>query len=264
MLSTYLEFLAADRGGYTGHDLLVAIHLMLAPITALVLVFVSAPYGRFVREGWGPRLPGRLGWMVMETPAVVGFGAVLVSTDGWQQPAALLLAGLWLVHYVHRTYIFPFRLRSTRPMPVLVAALAFAYQTLNAPTQAWQLGALGDYGSSWLTDPRFGVGAAAMVAGIVVNVQSDNILMALRAPGETGYKIPHAGLYRHVTAANYFGEVVIWVGWAIATWSWAGLAFALYTLANLAPRAAESHRWYQDTFGSDYPASRKRLVPFIW
>lgn len=258
------ELMTQVHYGWTTHSWLVAAHVVMAVITVLVLCFVSAPYGRFSRSGWGPMIPGRLGWVVMETPAVIGFAAFFVAGAGWQRPASLLLGSLWLVHYVHRTYIFPFRLRSTRPMPVVVAALAFFYQLINAPTNAWQVSALGGYDAAWLSDPRCVGGVALMLAGIVGNIHSDTVLIRLRAPGETGYKIPMGGLYRWVTAANYLGELAIWTGWALATWSWAGLAFALYTFANLAPRAAESHRWYKDTFASDYPSERRRLLPYIW
>ena len=264
MLAAYLDFLASDVGGLTGHGVLVAVHFVLALVTLGILVFVSAPYGRFGRPGWGPTVPGRLGWIVMESPAVLGFSVVWLATSGWSRPSSVVLGGLWLVHYVHRTYIFPFRLASTRPMPVLVAALAFAYQCLNAPTQAWLLGEGDAFGPGWLTDPRFVLGVATMVVGIVVNVHADTTLIRLRGPGETGYKIPRGGMYRYVTAANYLGELVIWCGWALATWSWCGLAFAVYTFANLAPRAAESHRWYLERFGADYPAQRRRLIPFVW
>ena len=53
-------------------------------------------------------------------------------------------------------------------------------------------------------------------------------------------------------APNYLGEIVEWTGWALATWSLAGLAFAVYTAANLAPRAVANHDWYLSTF-DDYP-----------
>ena len=45
-------------------------------------------------------------------------------------------------------------------------------------------------------------------------------------------------------------------------WSLAGLAFALYTTANLAPRAVDHHKWYRDTF-PDYPTDRRALVPHV-
>jgi protein-S-isoprenylcysteine O-methyltransferase Ste14 len=106
-------------------------------------------------------------------------------------------------------------------------------------------------------------GVALFGLGQWINHQSDAILLALRAPGETGYKIPTGGLYRWVSCPNYLGELIIWTGWAVATWSSAGLSFAVYTFANLAPRAAANHRWYREQF-PDYPPERRALIPFIW
>jgi protein-S-isoprenylcysteine O-methyltransferase Ste14 len=65
-----------------------------------------------------------------------------------------------------------------------------------------------------------------------------------------------------VSCPNYLGEMLEWFGWALATWSIAGLAFALYTVANLLPRALQHHRWYRAKF-ADYPADRKALVPYV-
>jgi hypothetical protein len=53
-----------------------------------------------------------------------------------------------------------------------------------------------------------------------------------------------------------------WTGFAVASWSLPGLAFALYTAANLAPRALSHHRWYQEKF-PDYPRERRALIPFV-
>jgi protein-S-isoprenylcysteine O-methyltransferase Ste14 len=66
-----------------------------------------------------------------------------------------------------------------------------------------------------------------------------------------------------VTCPNYLGEIIEWLGFALATWSLAGLAFALYTAANLGPRALANHRWYRERF-PDYPERRKALVPFLF
>jgi steroid 5-alpha reductase family enzyme len=99
-------------------------------------------------------------------------------------------------------------------------------------------------------------------SGYIINIHSDSILRGLRAKNETGYKIPGTGLFKFVSSPNYFGEILEWTGWAVATWSLPGAAFALWTIANLAPRAFANHRWYLDHF-PDYPSQRKALIPFI-
>ncbi len=83
-----------------------------------------------------------------------------------------------------------------------------------------------------------------------------------RSPGETGYRIPRGFLFEKISCPNYLGEVVEWTGWALAAWSLPGLSFAVWTAANLLPRALTHHRRYRKTF-PDYPADRKAIVPGI-
>jgi hypothetical protein len=56
--------------------------------------------------------------------------------------------------------------------------------------------------------------------------------------------------------------VLEWVGFAIAAGSLAGWSFAVFTAANLIPRALTHHRWYRKQF-PDYPRSRRAVLPFI-
>lgn len=236
----------------------------LAGITALSLVFVTAPYGRHSRAGWGPTIPSRLGWLVMESPAVLAFVGFYLAGDHRAETAPLVMLGLWLVHYGHRSFIFPFRMRSAgKRMPVLIALLAIAFNLLNAYVNATWIAELGSYRTGWLTDPRFVAGAALFATGFAINVRADSVLFRLRRPGQTGYAIPRGGLYERVSCPNYLGELIEWTGWAVLTWSLAGLSFAVYTAANLVPRALAHHRWYRTTFGADYPARRKALIPFV-
>ena len=57
---------------------------------------------------------------------------------------------------------------------------------------------------------------------------------------------------RILRSRKYLGEIVEWGGWALLTWSPTGLAFFVWTVANLAPRAWSHHRWYHEKF-PDYP-----------
>jgi 3-oxo-5-alpha-steroid 4-dehydrogenase 1 len=241
----------------------IAIFVMAVP-TFAALLWTTAPYGRHVRDGWGPTLPSRAGWILMELPAVVGFGAIYVTGQHAFELVPMILFAFWQVHYVHRTFVFPFRLRASgKRMPLSIPLLAWVFNGMNAYANARWIGHLGDYSPAWLTDPRFLIGAAVFAAGLVINLHADTVLIHLRKPGETGYKVPRGGLYRWITAPNYFGEILEWTGWAMMTWSLPGLAFAVYTFANLAPRAVSNHRWYVEKF-PDYPRERKALIPFVW
>ena len=232
--------------------------------TAVALIWLTAPYGRHARGGWGPTVPNRVGWILMELPACVGFAAIFFLGRRSLELAPLVLLAIWQIHYVHRTFIFPFRLRATgKRMPLAIPAMAIVFNSLNAYVNARWISHLGDYGVAWLTDPRFLVGAAVFFTGLAINLHADTVLIHLRKPGETGYKIPQGGLYRYVTCPNYFGEILEWIGWAIMTWSLAGVAFAIYTAANLAPRAISNHKWYLEKFGDEYPKARRALIPFV-
>ena len=142
-------------------------------------------------------------------------------------------------------------------------AMAFVFNIVNGTLNGLAVSHFGSYGSEWLGDPRFVLGVGLFVAGYAINLHSDAVLRGLRRPGETGYKIPRGGLFRWVSSPNYFGEIVEWCGWALATWSAAGLAFAVFTFANLSPRAVANHRWYREKF-PDYPAERGAILPGVW
>jgi 3-oxo-5-alpha-steroid 4-dehydrogenase 1 len=241
---------------------LVLLEFVLAAATFVGLQFVVAPYGRHGRAGWGPTVPARAGWLIMESPATLLFLGVYLAGDQRGTPVPLLLLVMWQTHYVQRTFVYPFLLRDGTRMPVSLMAMAITFNTLNAFINARWISQLGDYPVRWLTDPRFLIGLIVFLSGLALNLQSDKMLRLLRPPGETGYRIPQGGAYRWVSCPNYLGEIVEWTGWAIATWSLAGLAFAAYTAANLVPRAVANHRWYLKKF-PDYPPQRRALVPYV-
>ena len=228
------------------------------------LFFIDAPYGRHRRPGWGPTLDDTLGWVLMEGTSALTVATCFALGDRRTSRVAIAFLLLWEAHYVHRAFIFPFR-RSGAPrrMPVVVAGMAVVFNLMNGYLNGRWLNTLSPpYPDGWLTEPRFLVGALLFVVGFAVNLQSDEILRRLRGPGEAGYKIPTGGLYRWVSSPNYLGEIIEWSGFAVATWSLPGLAFAIWTAANLVPRALGHHRWYRAKFPG-YPAARRALIPYL-
>jgi protein-S-isoprenylcysteine O-methyltransferase Ste14 len=121
----------------------------------------------------------------------------------------------------------------------------------------------GGYGNEWLTDPRFIIGVLLFISGYIVNRRADQVLRGMRESEGSGYAISYTLLYRWVSCPNYLGEIIIWLGWAVATWSLPGVAFAFWTIANLLPRAKANHTWYKATFPG-YPPERKALIPGVW
>lgn len=245
------------------HVTLTWVQIVMAVFTVLAVSKIRAPYGRHSREGWGPKIPSRVGWIAMEMPAVAFFIWLFFQGRHAGQLAPLVLLCIWQLHYVHRTLIFPFRIRAKgKTIPLMVAIMAFAFQMMNSYINARWLSEFSSYSEAWLRDPRFIGGVGIFVLGFIINIHADTVLIKLRKPGETGYTIPMGGMYRFVTCPNYLGEILEWVGFAIASWSLPGLAFALYTASNVGPRAFSNHRWYKEKF-PDYPKERHALIPFI-
>jgi protein-S-isoprenylcysteine O-methyltransferase Ste14 len=235
---------------------------LISVVTALALLFLSAPYGRHARGGWGPMMDTRFAWVVMESPAVLGFLAIYFAGAHALELAPLALLAMWQAHYVQRTFIFPFKLRPGGRTPVSVVAMGFFFNIVNAYLNARWLSELGSYDTSWLWSPAFIIGLILFVTGYRINRWADRVLADLRKPGETGYKIPRGGLYELISCPNYFGELLEWTGFAIAAGSLAGWSFVVFTAANLVPRAITHHRWYRGKF-PDYPPARKAVIPFV-
>src|SRR5262245_53390819 len=246
------------------YDLLLVSWFALAAITALALFVVVAPYGRHVRGGWGPTIPSTAGWIVMEAPSAIAMIILWAAGPRRSEPVTVVLAAGWIGHYVYRSFVFPLLRRGgSRPMPVAIALMAGVFNIGNAYLNGRWIFALGpERGVAWLADPRFVLGAVLFAAGFATHVRTDVLLARLRGPGETDYKIPRGFLFEHVSCPNYLGEIVEWTGWALATWSLAGLSFVFWTLANLLPRALAHHRWYREKF-PEYPPFRRAIVPWI-
>lgn len=234
-------------------------------IFPFVLRFV-APYGRHTNRSWGILIDNRLGWILMEMPSLVVFGGFFLMGSGDKPAIAWVLFYLWMLHYINRTLVFPFRLRTNgKKMPIAIVFMAIGFNLVNGFINGYYLGTLAtsaQYPPSYFADPRFISGAFLFLIGLFINWQSDHILIHLRRPGETGYVIPDKGLFRFISCPNHFGEILEWTGFAIMAWSVPALAFAIWTFVNLLPRALHHHKWYKGLFPS-YPKERKALIPFV-
>lgn len=249
--------------------------LMSIAVTGL---FEKAPYGRYTGQtpfgsSWmqsvieKTMIPGRLAWFLQECPTLIHASLwyfMYPTPEVAYRPRNQLLLLLFVWHYTNRVIVFPLRSRFSKPTPIGIMLAAMLFCALNGYVQARTLTHVGNYEHV----PLWVVAAGAVVfyAGWFINVKCDTILTNLRKPGEKKgtYHIPHGFLFEYVSGANFFGEIVEWWGYALASgFALHATVFAVTTTLVIGIRAVHHHQWYLTKF-DDYPSSRKAVIPFLY
>ena len=239
----------------------------IALMVHITMFFVKAPFGRHTTDKWGMTINNKLGWFIMELPSLLIM--IFFLFQGLQRGMgyAWILFALWIFHYINRTIIFPIRIKSTpKRIPLVIVTSAIFFNLVNAGTNGYYLAELvpsDAYDMSWLGSWHFIFGIIIFITGMLINWRSDHILINLRKKGDTGYHIPQGFLFNYISSPNLFGEILEWCGFALMAWNLPALTFAIWTYANLVPRAKNHHDWYVMQF-SEYPAERKIIFPFIY
>ncbi len=229
--------------------------------TFLVLLKVTAPYGKFSKRSWGPTMSYKLGWFLQEIISLITFSYFFITGEIDNKAIAWLFFILWNLHYFNRSIIFPLRKKQDSFCPSIIVLFAIIFNIINGFINGYFLGNLQQYDLNYIYNINFIIGIILFLAGAIINLISDNILLKLKGIGDS-YKIPSGFLYNYISCPNYFGEIIEWIGFAVMTWSYPGLIFALWTFFNLVPRSISHHKWYKSNF-SDYPRNRKAIIPFI-
>lgn len=208
-------------------------------------------------------------------------------------PFTWLFFAMYITHYAHRSIIYPLTAPHMSPSSILAASMAFVYNICNGGfgedmvqfdtgiyrfestgyINGRSLSVFSDFSDADLRRPTFWIGLTLFFFGLYTNIKADHMVFALRrnrdAKAEAStdpklrYSIPRGFLFDFISCPNYFGEIVEWIGFALATKSPAAWNFAIFTFANLFPRALSTHKWYKETFGDSYPKDRKAAIPFV-
>ncbi len=285
------------------HIFISKLFLLLSIPTYVVTRYVIvAPFGRHVQDSkkyrwwFGPQFDAKLSWFVFESPNLIwswycycylrdseimssGSAANMVSFDNNQlqiSSNAILLA-FFTLHYINRAVFYPLRMNSnSHRVPLLVTASAMIVTILNGYIQSFylvqmhKLPPLTLTPSSWINVQSW-LGILVFVVGMIINIKSDAVLRNLRRQkrnsdenNQKTYYIPQHPLFTYISCPNFFGEILEWFGFAIASqFSLPATAFFIYTASNLIPRAIAHHEWYKQKF-EDYPLERKwAVIPFL-
>ena len=245
-------------------NLICIIWIAIAVFLFPVLLKVVQPYGRHAATNWGPLINNRLGWFLMELPALVVFGYFILFRSDLHNIVVLLPALLWGMHYFHRVIIFPLWIRTKgKRIPLVIMVMAFFFNVINGYLNGYWLAVYSQETSpGTITLIRLTAGAVIFIAGFIINKYHDYILINLRAVKGEGYRIPYGGLFKYVSCPNFTGEIISWAGFALAVFNLPALSFLVWTCVNLISRAKDHHRWYIKQFPW-YPGERKAIFPFI-
>ena len=142
----------------------------------VALFFKVAPYGRYTNPKPLLQISSKSGWILMESPSIIGIVIFFILFYDKIGLVETLFCTIWLIHYIHRTLIWPFRARlKDKKMPIGIALLAFMFNTVNVSTQCVWIFLLGEYSQEWISSPQFIIGITIFAAGMYINVRSDNI-----------------------------------------------------------------------------------------
>lgn len=231
----------------------IIIGLVIFPINLIY----KAPYGRHTSKKWGISIDNKLGWIIMELPALLVCPAIYfyfkIDFD-----ISIMFICLWIIHYFNRTIIFPFRIKTKgKKMPLAIVLSAFFFNIVNGLINGYFLSNINLYSESIFLITGF----LLFVLGLYINISSDNKLINLRKI-KKGYFVPKGGLFKYISCPNFFGEILEWFGFALMTFNIGSLSFFIWTCCNLIPRGLAHHSWYKNKF-NEYPKERKAILPFL-
>ncbi len=283
--------MASDQ--FQRHTFLSTLFLLLSfPTYIFTRYVIVAPFGRHVpkQDHWwlGPKLDARLGWFLFESPNLIW--SWYYSSIRYQQQSSIesrnyslssntILMILFTLHYVNRDIIYPLRMNpDSQKVPLLVTVAAAFITTWNGYLQCFYLAKVRqDFPLTFspsLENIQTWMGIGFFFLGMGINLHSDAVLRNLRRTKQDRkskkhnnhhmYFIPHSPLFTYISCPNFFGEIIEWFGFTVASqFSLPSVAFLVYTASNLIPRGIAHHQWYQEKF-EDYPSERRwAVVPLI-
>jgi steroid 5-alpha-reductase len=230
--------------------------------------FMASYYGRHSGQRKFFTVTGKTSWILQECPTVFVTIYFLITSEYEILSINFLGVVLFLMHYLHRTFIYPFIAfagpkDNEKLYPAELTLMAFMFCFSNAYIQNNSLLLYSTYSKNYLISVYFISGVTVFLLGMFINVWHDYRMINLRRKAQGEYVVPSGGLYELISCPNYLGEILEWTGFYIAFGTLSAFIFAFSTFANLFPRALANHQWNITKFRGAYPNTRKAMIPFI-
>ncbi|KAL5345945.1 hypothetical protein ACLOAV_008975 [Pseudogymnoascus australis] len=199
-------------------------------------------------------IPGKLAWVLMELPAPLLLVYTMTGLRATLPPPPkenLILAGIYVTHYIYRALLAPLLNPSMSPIHPIIILGAWVFNTLNALSLGGHLAGLGP-----ILTTRLALGLPIWALGFVGTITHDEILRrgrrAASKPGASAkatdkYTVPdgHGG----EKTPHYLCEWIEWAGFYIATGgALPARNFVAAEVATMLPRAIATRKWYVEKF----------------
>lgn len=251
----------------------------------LTLFFIKAYYGKFydsnktknensilssVRKLF-PVISSRISWIIQECPSVFVTLYYLLKYQSKLTKEKIIVISPFLIHYIQRSFIFPFVIHSSKNYPFELTLMAFSFCLFNSLIINRSVILFSDYDKN----DYFSIfcGILIMFFGMFINIYHDYSMSKQRTennkkPNSSHYIIPRGFLYEYISCPNYLGELTEWLGFILISKTFSSFVFFVSTFCNLFPRAIKYHQWYRTKFKDEFAkdeklSARKAIIPFI-
>lgn len=255
------------------YEYLLLIMSILGIGVFITLQFVTPAYGMTFNNRWGISIRSNLGWFIMEAPVffsmfIIYFASLYYNIRPFNI-VTFVMFFFFEFHYFQRSFIFPLLMKGQSKMPISIIVTGAVFNTCNAIMQGGWLfffRSVDVYPISWFWSWQFIIGTLIFLFGMVINIYADRVIRDLRSDiTDNNYYLPKGWPFNRISSANYLGEILEWLGFAILTWSISGLVFLIWTCANIIPRSKAVYERYTQFFGEEFTSlNRYKIFPGIY
>ena len=193
-------------------------------------------------------------------------------TGTWSSISQVILALMFTFHFCRRALETVFVHTYVRTHPLFELIGAHIYYWVLAFWMGWSIRE--DRGYVPTHTPLFLAGVIIFWIGqtgnCAVHLQLRNIRKQklTKASAPSGRAIPRGMLFSLVSCPHFSFEILIWLGFALASMVPASFGILIATVIVLIQRSSEYHARYKKEFDGKggrelYPPNRKALIPFV-